>query len=63
MECFFGKYKIGIFIIGDFGAFHLHGRCIHFYRIYSGFRYLESVMQDVKDGKAHFAEHDLIEVD
>ena len=26
-------------------------------------RYLESVMQDVKDGKAHFAEHDLIEVD
>ena len=26
-------------------------------------RYLESVMQDVKDGKAHFAKHDLIEVD
>ena len=29
----------------------------------SNLRYLESVMQDVKDGKAHFAEHDLIEVD
>lgn len=26
-------------------------------------QYLESVMQDVKDGKAHFAEHDLIEDD
>lgn len=29
----------------------------------SNLRYLESVMQDVKDGKAHFSEHDLIEVD
>lgn len=29
----------------------------------SNLRYLESVMQDVKAGKAHFAEHDLIEVD
>ena len=29
----------------------------------SNLRHLESVMQDVKDGKAHFAEHDLIEVD
>ncbi len=29
----------------------------------SNIRYLEGVMQDVKDGKAHFAEHDLIEVD
>lgn len=26
-------------------------------------RYLENIMQDVEDGKAHFAEHDLIEVD
>lgn len=26
-------------------------------------RYLENVMQDIKDGNAHFAEHDLIEVD
>ena len=29
----------------------------------SNLRHLESVMQDVKAGKAHFAEHDLIEVD
>ena len=29
----------------------------------SNIRYLENVMRDVKDGKAHFAEHDLIEVD
>lgn len=29
----------------------------------SNIRHLESIMQDVKDGKAHFAEHDLIEVD
>ena len=29
----------------------------------SNMRYLESVMQDVKEGKAHFAEHDLIEVE
>lgn len=29
----------------------------------SNLRYLESVMQDVKTGKAHFVEHDLIEVD
>ena len=27
----------------------------------SNIRYLESIMQDVKTGKAHFAEHDLIE--
>ncbi len=26
-------------------------------------RYLENIMQDVKEGKANFAEHDLIEVD
>ena len=26
-------------------------------------RYLENVMNDIKDGKAHFAEHDLIEVE
>lgn len=29
----------------------------------SNIRYLENVMQDIEDGKAHFAEHDLIEVD
>ena len=29
----------------------------------SNIRYLEGIMQDVKDGKDHFAEHDLIEVD
>lgn len=29
----------------------------------SNMRYLESIMQDVKEGKANFAEHDLIEVD
>lgn len=27
----------------------------------SNIRHLETIMQDVKDGKAHFAEHDLIE--
>ena len=27
----------------------------------SNLRYLESIMRDVKDGKAHFTEHDLIE--
>ena len=26
-------------------------------------RYLENVMQDIKDGNVNFAEHDLIEVD
>lgn len=26
-------------------------------------RYLENIMRDVKEGKAHFAEHDLIEVE
>lgn len=26
-------------------------------------RHLENIMQDVRDGKAHFAEHELIEVD
>ena len=29
----------------------------------SNIRYLENIVQDIKDGKAHFAEHDLIEVD
>lgn len=29
----------------------------------SNIRHLESIMQDVKEGKANFAEHDLIEVD
>lgn len=29
----------------------------------SNLRHLESIMRDVKAGKAHFAEHDLIEVD
>lgn len=29
----------------------------------SNIRHLESIMHDVKDGKAHFSEHDLIEVD
>ena len=29
----------------------------------SNIRHLESIMQDVKDGKALFAEHDLIEAD
>lgn len=29
----------------------------------SNMKYLEKIMQDVKEGKAHFAEHDLIEVD
>lgn len=29
----------------------------------SNIRHLENVMRDIKDGKAHFAEHDLIEVD
>ena len=26
-------------------------------------RYLENIVRDIKDGKANFAEHDLIEVD
>lgn len=29
----------------------------------SNIRYLENIMQDIHDGNAHFAEHDLIEVD
>lgn len=29
----------------------------------SNMRYLENIMRDIKDGKANFAEHDLIEVD
>lgn len=29
----------------------------------SNIRYLEGIARDIKDGKAHFAEHDLIEVD
>lgn len=29
----------------------------------SNIRYLENIVHDIKEGKAHFAEHDLIEVD
>lgn len=29
----------------------------------SNLRYLEGIFRDVKEGRAHFAEHDLIEVD
>lgn len=29
----------------------------------SNVRYLENIMRDIENGKAHFAEHDLIEVD
>lgn len=29
----------------------------------SNMRYLETVIRDIKTGKAHFAEHDLIEVE
>lgn len=29
----------------------------------SNVRYLESVARDIKEGKAHFVEHDLVEVD
>lgn len=29
----------------------------------SNIRYLENIVRDIKDGKAHFAEHDLIEED
>ena len=29
----------------------------------SNIRHLESIIQDIKEGKAHFPEHDLIEVD
>ena len=29
----------------------------------SNIRYLESIAQDIKEGKAHFAEQDLLEVD
>ena len=29
----------------------------------SNIRYSEKIAQDIKDGKAHFTEHDLIEVD
>lgn len=29
----------------------------------SNIRYLEGIARDIKDGKAHFAEHDLIGVD
>ena len=29
----------------------------------SNLRHLENIMRDVKDGTAHFAEHDLIEAD
>lgn len=29
----------------------------------SNLRYLEGIMQDIRDGKAHFSEHDLIEAE
>ena len=29
----------------------------------SNIQYLENIVRDIKDGKAHFAEHDLIDVD
>ncbi len=29
----------------------------------SNIRHLENIVRDIKNGKAHFAEHDLIEVD
>ena len=29
----------------------------------SNIRHLEKIMRDIKEGKAHFAEHDLIEVE
>lgn len=29
----------------------------------SNIRYLEGIARDIKEGKAHFAQHDLIEVD
>ena len=29
----------------------------------SNIRYLENIMRDIKEGKAHFAEHDLIEAE
>ena len=29
----------------------------------SNIRYLEAILQDIKNGKAHFAEHELVEVD
>lgn len=29
----------------------------------SNMRYLESIARDIKEGKAHFAQHDLIEAD
>ena len=29
----------------------------------SNIRYLENIVRDIKDGRAHFAEHDLIEED
>jgi DNA-damage-inducible protein J len=29
----------------------------------SNIKYLESIVQDIKDGKAHFEQHDLIEVE
>lgn len=29
----------------------------------SNIRYLEGIVRDIKDGKAHFSEHELIEVD
>ena len=29
----------------------------------SNIRYLENIVRDIKEGKAHFAEHELIEVE
>ena len=29
----------------------------------SNIRYLENIVQDIKEGKANFVEHDLVEVD
>lgn len=29
----------------------------------SNISYLESILKDIKEGKAHFSEHELIEVD
>ena len=36
---------------------------VHPFYSESNIRYLEKIAQDIKDGKAHFTEHDLIEVD
>ena len=36
---------------------------MHAFYSESNMRHLEQIMSDVKDGKAHFAEHELIEVE